>query len=182
MPTSITAAPGFTISAVTMRGCPTALTTTSARRTKSARFSVREWQMVTVQFSRSSIMARGFPTMFERPTTTAFAPDSGTPASFRSRTQPAGVHGSSGARPRSSRPALIGWKPSTSFSGATEAVTRSEFMPRGSGSCTRMPLIDSSAFSRAISESTSSSVAVSGRRTVTERIPTQPHAFCLFAT
>ena len=48
MPTSITVAPGLTISPVTRRGEPTAATRTSARRQTSARSRVREWQTVTV--------------------------------------------------------------------------------------------------------------------------------------
>ena len=51
MPTSSTAAPSLTISAVTNRGLPTAATRISARRVCSAKSSVRLWQMVTVAFS-----------------------------------------------------------------------------------------------------------------------------------
>ena len=52
MPTSITVAPGFSQSPLTISGRPTAATTMSARRTTSGRSRVRLWAMVTVQFSR----------------------------------------------------------------------------------------------------------------------------------
>ena len=41
---------------------------------------VREWQTVTVAFLPISSSAAGMPTMFERPSTTAFAPSILTPA------------------------------------------------------------------------------------------------------
>ena len=52
-------------------------TTTSASLQMAGRFCVRELQMVTVAFSRSSIMAAGLPTTRLRPTTTARLPESG---------------------------------------------------------------------------------------------------------
>ena len=76
MPTSITAAPAFTISAVTMAGRPTATTSTSASRVWPARSRVCEWQTVTVAFACSSSCAVGLPTIALRPTTTASAPSS----------------------------------------------------------------------------------------------------------
>src|SRR5262249_20796016 len=45
MPTSITTAPGFTMSAVTKRAFPIAATRTSASRATAPRLCVREWQM-----------------------------------------------------------------------------------------------------------------------------------------
>ncbi len=48
VPTSITTAPGLTISAVIKRGFPMAAMRMSAERVISARFLVRLWQMVTV--------------------------------------------------------------------------------------------------------------------------------------
>ena len=42
----------------------------------AARSLVRLWAMVTVQLSPSSSCAIGLPTMFDRPTTTAFSPAS----------------------------------------------------------------------------------------------------------
>ena len=69
--------PRLTISAVSSRGIPTAATSTSARRVTAPRSRVREWQTVTVAFSRSSSAATGLPTRSLRPTTTASAPSSG---------------------------------------------------------------------------------------------------------
>ena len=51
VPTSITVAPGLTISAPTSRGEPTAATRMSAREQTAGRSRVREWQTVTVAFS-----------------------------------------------------------------------------------------------------------------------------------
>lgn len=51
MPTSITAAPGFSQSALTNSALPIAAITISARRVCSAGFGVREWTTVTVALS-----------------------------------------------------------------------------------------------------------------------------------
>ncbi|MNT85386.1 hypothetical protein D3C72_2255460 [compost metagenome] len=77
MPTSMTTAPGLTISAVMMLRRPTAATITSASRVWAARSRVLLLQIVTVAPACSSSMAIGLPTMFEAPTTTARAPRSG---------------------------------------------------------------------------------------------------------
>ena len=74
MPTSITTAPGLTMSAVSTLRLPTAATTTSAWRVKAPRSTVALWQMVTVAFFASSISAIGLPTMLLRPMTTACLP------------------------------------------------------------------------------------------------------------
>ena len=68
------------MSAFTSRGTPTAATRTSARRHTSARSRVRECAVVTVASSASRSWTSGLPTSFERPTTTASAPFSSTPA------------------------------------------------------------------------------------------------------
>ena len=73
-PTSRQAAPGLTMSAVTMPGRPTAATTMSARRTCAARSAVREWHTVTVAFACISSIAIGRPTISLRPITTASLP------------------------------------------------------------------------------------------------------------
>ena len=75
MPTSITHAPGFNQSPLTMFGRPTAATTISAPRTTSGKSRVRLWAMVTVQLSPSNSSAIGLPTMFDRPITTADLPE-----------------------------------------------------------------------------------------------------------
>src|SRR3954447_18298603 len=79
-PTSRTAAPGFTTSAVTRPGTPAAATTMSALRRWPARSRVPVWQSVTVAFSerRVSSSPRGRPTVMPRPTTTTSAPAMGT--------------------------------------------------------------------------------------------------------
>ena len=74
MPTSITVAPGFTMSAVTAAALPTAATSTSRLPAPLARSRVRLWQIVTVAWRGSRSSAIGLPTMLERPTTTARAP------------------------------------------------------------------------------------------------------------
>ena len=63
MPTSMTTAPGFTISAVTKSALPMATTKISAWRVISERFFVRLWHTVTVPFAWSSNIAIGLPTM-----------------------------------------------------------------------------------------------------------------------
>jgi hypothetical protein len=98
MPTSITTAPGFTISAVTISGLPMAAIKMSARRVCSARFLVREWQTVTVQSAPLplwiSSAAIGLPTMLLRPRITASFPRSRRPIASSSITcTPAGVQG-----------------------------------------------------------------------------------------
>ena len=78
MPTSTTVWPGRRQSAPTAPIRPMATTTTSASWQIWGRSWVRELQMVTVAFSRSSIMAAGLPTTRLRPTTTARLPERGT--------------------------------------------------------------------------------------------------------
>ena len=51
------------------------------------------WAIVTVASAARSKSARGFPTMFERPTTTARCPLRSRPVSFKRRITPAGVQG-----------------------------------------------------------------------------------------
>ena len=80
---------------------------------------MREWQWVTVAFAASSSWAIGLPTRIERPSTTARAPDSSTPASSSSRITPAGVHGTiASSRLCMRRPAFAVVSPSTSLAGS----------------------------------------------------------------
>jgi hypothetical protein len=79
MPTSITHAPSFTMSFVTVPGRPAATHRTSARRVCAARSRVRVWHIVTVACRPSRSCARGLPTSRERPITTASAPFSSHP-------------------------------------------------------------------------------------------------------
>ena len=122
MPTSITVAPGLIQSPLTSCGRPTAATTISACRTTSARLRVREWAIVTVQFSRSSNCAMGLPTRLERPTITALRPASEPSVSRSSIRQPSGVHDTGPGRPIVSLPTLAGVKQSTSLSGEMVAM------------------------------------------------------------
>src|SRR4030042_340278 len=79
VPTSITTAPGLIQSAFTISGLPTAETRKSALRQMLAKSLEREWHIVTVASRFTSNKATGIPTMFERPSTTAFAPFSWNP-------------------------------------------------------------------------------------------------------
>ncbi|MDT4887259.1 hypothetical protein FQZ97_1236910 [compost metagenome] len=62
------------MSAVSTLRLPTAATMTSACSVMALRSFVALWQMVTVAFCCSSIMAMGLPTMLLRPITTACLP------------------------------------------------------------------------------------------------------------
>ncbi len=86
---------------------------------------------------------------------------------------PDGVAGAKPSSPSQSRPTLIGWKPSTSFSGSTRWSSSRSGSPAGSGSWTRMPSIASSAFSRSIAARTSASGVSAGINTAR---PTIPHS------
>ena len=88
MPTSITMAPGLTMSAVNVHARPTAATTMSAWRVCRARSGVALWHTVTVALACSSSMAMGLPTVLLRPITTACLPRSGTPVLSSSFMQP----------------------------------------------------------------------------------------------
>src|SRR5262249_25410294 len=98
MPTSMTAAPGFTKSLVTNPARPMAATRISPCRATAGRSRVLEWQTVTVALPLSSSMATGFPTMSLRPITTALRPSMGIWLRFRISITPAGVHGTSPGR------------------------------------------------------------------------------------
>ena len=99
-PTSITVAPGLTMSGVTIPGTPTAATTMSRARDLAAEIGVREWQIVTVAFAWRSSIAAGRPTISLRPITTASFPFGSTPYSSSSAMQPAGVAGTCSGVPR----------------------------------------------------------------------------------
>src|SRR5581483_67704 len=100
IPTSITVAPALTMSGETRCVRPTAATSTSASSVWRSRSCVREWQIVTVAFRCRSRCAIGFPTIAERPITTARAPSSGISYSSSMRMIPSGVPGTSVGRPR----------------------------------------------------------------------------------
>src|SRR3954452_10612818 len=79
-PTSRTAAPDLTMSAVIRPGTPAAATTMSADRTCADRSRVPVWHSVTVAFSVRRVSSRpsGRPTVIPRPMTTTSAPGIGT--------------------------------------------------------------------------------------------------------
>ena len=81
IPTSTTAAPGRTQSAVTRPAIPAAATMMSARRQSPAKSAVRLWASVTVASIplRPSSSTCGSPTRVERPITTARRPEVSTP-------------------------------------------------------------------------------------------------------
>ena len=108
IPTSMTVAPGLIQSPGTISGRPMAAIRMSARRHSSARSLVRECATVTVASAVSSSAAIGRPTIADRPSTRARAPDSGTPASASSFITPNGVQGTSEGRPAARRPMLMG--------------------------------------------------------------------------
>ena len=97
MPTSITVAPGRTMSAVTNSGFPIATTRMSAERQTAGRSRDLEWQTVTVASPPFpcwiSRLAIGLPTMFDRPTMTALAPLVSMPERISICCTPKGVAG-----------------------------------------------------------------------------------------
>src|SRR3954451_10208309 len=137
-PTSRTAAPGRTMSRLTMPGTPAAATTMSAFRTCADRSRVPVWQRVTVAFSerRVSSSPSGRPTVMPRPMTTTSAPAMGTSKRRSSSTIPTGVQGSGPVTLSTSRPRLVGCSPSASFSGSIASRTAYSSMCRGRGSWT----------------------------------------------
>src|SRR4030095_16871334 len=98
MPMSITAAPGFTMSARRNFGLPTTTSTASARRERAATERVMWWHTVTVAPSAISMKAAGLPTISEWPTITTSSPCSCSPVALISSTVAAAVNG---ARARS---------------------------------------------------------------------------------
>ena len=180
----MTTAPSFSMSPVTVFGRPAATTTTSASFVNFEMSGVPVWHSVTVAFVsfRERSTATGFPTMFDRPITTACLPRTSIPENSMSLIIPCGVHGRKHGSPISIFPTLIGVKPSTSFSGAIARITFFSSNPFGSGSCTRMPWMAGSAFSAAILSSNSLSAIVAGMRISREYMPASAQAFSLAVT
>jgi hypothetical protein len=172
MPTSTTTAPSPTYSAPTISRLPAATMSTSARRVTADNSRVREWQSVTVAFSRRSSCASGLPTRFERPTTTASRPESSMPLRLRSWITPCGVHGRRLGRPTASRPALSGLRPSTSLAGVMLEIRGIESSPSGRGSWIKKPETAVSAFNRPTRSSSSSWETSAEKRWTLDSIPT----------
>src|SRR4029077_12868012 len=138
MPTSITTAPGRTISAVTNSGLPIATIRMSAERQIPRRSRDFEWQIVTVASPPLPgwirRLAMGLPTMLDRPTITALAPLGSIPDRSSISCTPYGVAGRRPVRsPMDTLPTFTGWNPSTSLRGLTRLSTRSALMGFGSG-------------------------------------------------
>ena len=83
------------------------------------------------------------------------------------------------ATPSTSRPRLVGCRPSASFAGSISSSIAFSSMPFGSGSCTMKPVTAGSVFSPAIAARTSASLAVSGSSTRIDSIPTSAESRCL---
>ena len=99
MPTSMTTAPGFTISPVINAGTPAADTSTSAVRVSSARSRVWMFVEITVASARMSSTATGLPTMLLAPTQTQRVPGSVTPVDSIISITASAVHGTRLRRP-----------------------------------------------------------------------------------
>ena len=69
---------------------------------------MREWAIVTVQFSASSSCAIGLPTMLERPMITASSPARSLRTDLARMMHPDGVQGASARAPDARRPTLMG--------------------------------------------------------------------------
>ncbi len=140
---------------------------------------MRECATVTVALREVSSSAMGLPTIRLRPTTTASAPSSSTPARSSSHMIPAGVHGTEPGSPRIRRPRLIGEKPSTSLSGWMRFAIATSESWSGTGSCTSIPSTAGSALSSSMRASSSSWVVSAGSTTRRETMPASSAAFAL---
>ena len=178
-PTSMTAAPSRTMSAVSVPGRPAATTTMSARRVWLPTSRVFVWHTVTVASSPfcESITDSGRPTIPLRPSTTTSAPTVAIPLRRRISTMPAGVHGFGPSSPATNRPTFTGWNPSTSLSGSMASMTARSIRGSGSGNCTRIPSTAASPFSDATAASTSSSPAFPGSASSFDASPHSAQAF-----
>ena len=139
MPTSMTTAPSFTISAVINFGLPMAATKISARLHSSKRSFVLLWQTVTVASALRRSSAMGRPTILLLPTTTARLPATGILLRESISMTPSGVQATVPASLRASLPMFSAKNPSTSLEGGMRDKSRFSSSPRGSGSWMRMP-------------------------------------------
>ena len=174
MPTSMTTAPGFTQSALTISGRPTAAMRISARRQIAGRSLEREWAIVTValEFFATSSIAIGLPTIMDRPITTASAPLVSIPEISNNFMHPAGVQGTKPVgSSKTSFATFSGWKPSTSLRGSMARMTVSSSMCFGGGDWTRMPCTAGSAFRSATTLRSSACVVSAGSSILTEWNP-----------
>ena len=161
MPTSITTAPGLTMSAVTNFALPMATMRMSACRVTAGRSRVRLWQTVTVASPpRAALHEHDRHRLADDVAAAEHhhvrARRSGSLLRTSICWMPCGVQGRNRGRPCTIRPTFSGWKASTSFSGLTASSTRVSSICLGSGNWTRMPWTAGSRLSRSIRASSSS--------------------------
>ena len=101
------------------------------------------------------------------------------PERRRISTTPFGVQGTNDGSPSTMRPTFVGWKPSTSLAGSMASMTSRSMEASGSGSCTRMPSMASSAFSARTAARISSRPARADKWISREWMPAAAQAFSL---
>ena len=104
---------------------------------------------MTVACSRSSRIAAGFPTTFERPTTTARRPSISMPERLRISTAAWAVVGRNPSYPSVMSPVFRGWIPSMSLRGSSASNTVASGISAGSGIWTMIPDTSGSSLSSA---------------------------------
>ena len=176
MPTSITTAPGLTMSAVISPGVPAAEMSTSAVRVSEPSCGVYLLVEITVAWSRMSSTTTGLPTMLLAPTQTHWVPGRSMPVDSIISMTASAVHGTRLRRPYTMLPMFAGLTPSTSFTGSIIDWIRSVSTPDGSGRCTMTACTSGSALSSMTRPAISSSRASSGSWCRTCSIPSSRHA------
>ena len=183
-PTSRTAAPGLTMSPVMMPGTPAAATTMSALRTCAARSRVPVWQRVTVAFSRAPGQQQP-----ERPADGDPAADDRRPRRRRSgrrggaaaRSRRRGVHGS-GAVLAEHQPAEADRVQAVDVLVGVDARRAARTRRARSGQLDEEAGAGGVGVEPSITASTSAWVAVAGRSTRIDSMPTSAQSLCLAPT
>lgn len=171
-PTSMITASFFTIYSFIKWITPAAAIIISACSVIASRSGVLLLQLMTVAPALMSRFVTGFPTILLLPITQIIFPEREIFFSEKICIIPAGVQGSSAdVSPMTIFPWLIGWKPSTSFSGAICSMIFFAWKCFGRGSCTMKPETELSVFRVVISERSSSSVMVRGNFFSSKSIP-----------
>ena len=152
----------------------------SARAHTSRRSRVREWQIVTVAFSASSSCAIGLPNRFERPTTTASAPSSSTPALASSSITPARRAGAQAGAPEREQPGVDGRQAIDVLVGGDHRGQRRAVEMLGHGQLQQDPADGRVGVERVeLLGDLLEAIASAGRRRSNGTIPTSRHARCL---
>ena len=152
-------------------GCPMLTTRISAFLVMLARSCVYEWQIVTVASRRIKTSAAGLPPILLRPTTTAWRPAAGIPASCKILRMTSAVEGMKLEKPSSKFPALREPRPSTSFSGSKTSVTMRCRICSGNGRRRMTPSMLASPLMAATSARSSSSSISNGYASVAQLSP-----------